>query len=283
MRTSALRDSAALPNTALVTWSPQAAPDCPTIFRKIAKTCVRAVRTNQQRAAGGDPDAVHTMRIGLTKLRAATLFFQPWISAAEWQPLNKELDWLNSALGTARNLDVTIEYSKRPRYRRWAARSRRKLLRSQDKAHRQLARKLCSTRYSSLMSEIDRLLKKSSSPKDSEAAPLTSASDFCEKRLRTWRNELSGQGRHVSTLGRKQQHRLRIQSKNYRYVAESLLRLNIPLSREDFSYCETAKQVHKALGDLRDLRRLRRSIGSRPPHYRKHRRKLEKHIERLLR
>src|SRR6478736_9283007 len=94
MRTSALRNSASLPNTALVTWSPQAIPDCPTIFHEIATACVGAVRTSGKRAVAGDPDAVHTMRIALTKLRAATLFFQPWISAAEWQLLNKELDWL---------------------------------------------------------------------------------------------------------------------------------------------------------------------------------------------
>ena len=283
MRTSALRNSASLPNTALVTWSPQAIPDCPTIFHEIATACVGAVRTSGKRAVAGDPDAVHTMRIALTKLRAATLFFQPWISAAEWQLLNKELDWLNSALGKARNLDVTIEYSTRRRYRHWAAQCRRKLLRLQDKAHRQLARKLCSTRYSSLMLELDRLLKQYPSPEDSKGAPLDRVSDFCEKRLHTWRDDLSRQGRHVSTLGCKQQHRFRIQSKTYRYTVESLLRLNIPLSREDFSYCEIAKRVHKALGDLRDLRRLRRSVGSRPPHYRQHRRKLEKRIERLLR
>ncbi|MDE2467516.1 MAG: CHAD domain-containing protein [Bradyrhizobium sp.] len=264
-----------------MTWS-QDGPDCSAIFRKIAKACVHAVRTNRQRAVGGDPDAVHTMRIGLTKLRAATLFFEPWISAAEWQLLDKELDWLNSALGKARNLDVTIEYSKRRRYRHWAAQSRRKLLRSHDKVHRQLVRKLCSARYNGLMLELDRLLGKRRSPKDSEAAPLEGVSTFCEKRLRTWRDELSRQGRHVCTFGAKRQHRLRIQSKNYRYAVESLLRLNIPLSLEDFSYCEIAKQVHKALGDLRDLRRLRRSIGSRPPQYRKHRRKLERRIERLL-
>jgi CHAD domain-containing protein len=223
------------------------------------------------------------MRIELTKFRAVALFFQPWIAEEEWQPLNKELDWLNSMLGKARNIDVTIEYARRKPYRHWVGRSRGALLRSQGKAHRQLAQALASARYRRLISEADRWLKKTHSAGETNAPPPNHVSEFCEKRLRTWRNELSRQGRRINALGHKEQHRLRIQSKNYRYVVESLLDLNVPLSREDFTFRDNAKRMHHVLGDLRDLRRLRRSIGRRPPHYRKHRRKLKRRIERLFR
>jgi CHAD domain-containing protein len=283
MRTSALRDTTATSSTASVTWPPRAALDCPSTFRKIAQDRLHEIRANHQQAVAGDPDAVHTMRIELTRFRAAALFFQPWIADDEWQPLNKELDWLNSMLGRSRNVDVTVEYAEQKRYRHWVARSRRALLRSQANAHRQVAKALRSARYSRLILELDRWCKSRPSPGDGKTPPPNHVNDFCEKRLRTWRAELSRQGRRVDSLGRTQQHRLRIQSKNYRYVVESLLDLNVPLSREDFTFCDIAKRMHQDLGDLRDLRRLRRSIGRRPPHYRKHRRKLKRRIERLFR
>jgi CHAD domain-containing protein len=102
---------------------------------------------------------------------------------------------------------------------------------------------------------------------------------YCDDRLREWRDNISGQGQHIRTLRRKPLHRLRIQSKNYRYVVESLLNLDIRVSREDFSFCETAKRVHQALGELRDLRQLSKAVGRWPPHYRKRRRKLIQRVE----
>jgi CHAD domain-containing protein len=282
MRTSALRDTTASPSTDLVARPSRIMPDCSAIFREIAKDCVRAIRTNRQRAIAGDPEAVHTMRIELTRLRAAALFFQPWIPGTAWQPLNKELDWLNSVLGKARNLDVTIQYAERKRYQHWAKASRRELVRSQENAHRQLAKELRLARYNRLISELDRWLKRCPSRDAKKASALNHVNEFCEKRLRAWRDELSNQGRHVGTIGRKQQHQLRIQSKNYRYVVESLLNLNVPLSREDFAFCETAKDIHQALGDLRDLRRLRKSVCRRPPRYRKQTRKLKRRVKRMF-
>jgi CHAD domain-containing protein len=282
MRTSALRDTTATSSAASVTWPPRAALDCPSIFRKIAQDRLHEIRANHQQAVAGDPEAVHTMRIELTRFRAAVLFFQPWIAEDEWQPLNKELDWLNSMLGRARNVDVTVEYAARKRYRHWVGRSRGVLLRSQGSAHHQVAKALRSARYNHLILELDCWLKHPS-PGDGKAPSPDHVNDFCEKRLRSWRAELSQQGRRVGSLGRTQQHRLRIQGKNYRYVVESLLDLNVPLSREDFTFCDIAKRMHQALGDLRDLRLLRRSIGGRPPHYWKRRRKLKRRIERLFR
>jgi hypothetical protein len=128
MRTTALRDTTAPQSTNLVTRPPHAPPDCSAVFLKIAGDCERAIRGKRVRAIAGDSDAVHTMRIELTRLRAAALFFR--VDDHEWEFLNKELGWLNSALGKARNRDVTVEYANRKRYRRWAAQSRRKLTRS---------------------------------------------------------------------------------------------------------------------------------------------------------
>lgn len=106
---------------------------------------------------------------------------------------------------------------------------------------------------------------------------------YCEERLRGWRDEICEQGRHVPSLRRKPLHQLRILSKHYRYMVEALLDLDIPISREDFLFGETAKHIHQTLGEVRDLRLLRKAIGRRPPHYRRRERELIQQVEDLFR
>jgi hypothetical protein len=48
-------------------------------------------------------------------------------------------------------------------------------------------------------------------------------------------------------------------------------------------FAEIAKQVHGALGDLRDLKRLRRVARKRPPGYRETKRKLLQQAEKPFR
>ena len=102
--------------------------DCQAAFQTIAQTCVRLVQNNRKAAIAADPEAVHIMRIELTRLRAAVLFFSPMTDDDSWPGINKELRWLNSAPGKARDHDVTANYARRKRYRRWAKGSRRAML-----------------------------------------------------------------------------------------------------------------------------------------------------------
>ncbi len=283
MKMSALRDHAVLPPTLVVTGRTQVFPDRGADLQRFAEGCVRAIRSNSGLAASGDPAAIHTARIALTKLRAVALFFQPLLADAEWPRIDKELAWLNSALGRARNRDVTVEYVQQKRYRRWAGQSRKTLLRSQDRAHRRLAKELRSTRYIRLISELDRWLERNPWRGNGRATRLDRLNDHCEERLRRWRDEIARKGRHVRALRGKLLHRLRIQSKHYRYMVDGLLDLGIPVSREDFAFCETAKLAHQALGDIRDLRRFRKSMGRRPPHYRKRKHELIRRLEKSFR
>ena len=81
------------------------------------------------------------MRIEFTRLRAIVLFFSPMTKDVAWLRLKKELRWLNSALGKARDHDVTMIYARRKRYRNWAKPVTRALVRAKEKSHRSLARR----------------------------------------------------------------------------------------------------------------------------------------------
>lgn len=257
--------------------------DCQTAFRRIAKSCARLIQRNRKSAIAADPEAIHTMRIELTRLRAAVLFFAPMTNNIAVSPISREFRWLNAALGAARNHDVNMSYARRKRYRSWAKRSRSAFLLSQSKSHRRLARKLNSARYHRLIVELDHWITNGSWL--SEAQPLRSerVDGFSQARLREWRNEIRRDGQRLRALRRKRLHRLRIRCKRYRYVVAALQALKVPLARQEARFCEIARQVHGALGDLRDLRRLRKAGHGRPPGYRKRKQKLLREAERPFR
>ena len=277
--TALLRDRNRAVPPATSVGSTQRSQSCLACFEGIASSCLQALGSNRESAIAAEPEAVHSMRIELTRLRAAALFFAPAIDDTMWPGIDRQVRWLNSALGRARNRDVAIEYAHRRHYRHWAAHFRRNLMRSQDKAHRRLASKLGSARYDSLASELRHWISHLALRHGSQ----TRLDVYCDERLHDWRDEISRLARRIRVLHRKPLHRLRIQSKHYRYVVEALLDHDIPVSREDFLFCETARRVHQDLGELRDLRMLRKAIGHRPPHYRKRERKLMQRVEELFR
>jgi CHAD domain-containing protein len=100
------------------------------------------------------------------------------------------------------------------------------------------------------------------------------ADSYAQAQLQAWRDAISREGQHIRCLHRKQLHRLRIRCKRYRYVVAALHSLRARMTRQDLTFAEIAKRVHDALGDLRDLKRLRRVAQKRPPGYRKSKRKL---------
>src|SRR5690242_17037837 len=82
---------------------------CDTAFRIIARRHLAAVLARHHGTCGGDPDALHEIRIALTHLRAAIRFFSPMVDDARRPEVWAELKWLNSQLGIVRDLDVAIE------------------------------------------------------------------------------------------------------------------------------------------------------------------------------
>src|SRR5947209_8894538 len=91
---------------------------CAAAFRRLATGCLAEIAVNQHAAGLGQVDAVHRMRVGITRLRAAVSFFAPMTADPTWPALKEELRWLNRALGSARDVDVVVENLRHQRYRR---------------------------------------------------------------------------------------------------------------------------------------------------------------------
>ncbi len=84
------------------------APDvsCAEAFRAIARNCIRQIVVNQPGTAAGQPEALHQMRIGLRRLRAAISLFDDIVAGDERDRIVEELRWITRELGPARELDV---------------------------------------------------------------------------------------------------------------------------------------------------------------------------------
>src|SRR5229473_144997 len=128
---------------------------CDTAFRVVARRCLENLTANHEATYRGDPAALHQMRIALTRLRTAILFFSPMVDDPSRTQIKHELKWLNDHLGAVRDLDVAIERLKAaskqrpqaiPYYQYWNEK--------RADSHRGLARALRSARYRHLIESI---------------------------------------------------------------------------------------------------------------------------------
>src|SRR5258705_8811801 len=128
---------------------------CDTAFRVVARRCLENLTANHEATYRGDPGALHQMRIALTRLRTAILFFSPMVDDPERARIRDELKWLNAQLGSVRDLDVAIERleaadKQGPQstsdYGHWNEK--------RADSHRHLARALRSARYRRLIESI---------------------------------------------------------------------------------------------------------------------------------
>ena len=115
-----MRRTGRVPASSRSKLSAAAGPDCAAAFQKIALDCVAGIKARHRRACAGDAEAVHQIRVAITRLRAVVSFFKPIAGRCGMAGLEKEIAWLNGALGAARDSDVMAAYARRKQYRAWA-------------------------------------------------------------------------------------------------------------------------------------------------------------------
>jgi inorganic triphosphatase YgiF len=81
---------------------------CADAFRIIARSGVRQLAANEPQMRPDRPSALHQMRIGLRRVRAALSLFKDIATDGERDRVRDELKWLAAMLGPARDLDVFV-------------------------------------------------------------------------------------------------------------------------------------------------------------------------------
>ena len=241
--------------------------DCAAAFQKMTLDCVAAIKAHHSSACAGDAEAVHQIRVAITRLRAAVAFFAPIVVDAEWLRLKKEIAWLNGPLGAARDSDVVVEYARRKRYGAWAQRMiGAQLDENQMRDHRRLVRCLRSARTQRLIAAMADWIRQGpwlgryKRRKDAEALQ-----PYCAREINRWHERLVRRGRRLKTLSASRRHRLRITAKRLRYMLEALSDTVALWGRSEFHHLHRpAKRLQRALGDMRDLERFAGLADGRP-------------------
>jgi CHAD domain-containing protein len=231
---------------------------CDTAFRVVARRHLADLTANHEATSRGDPVALHQMRIALTHLRTAILFFSPMVVDATQARIRGELKWLNAHLGVIRDLDVAIERvraidKRRPQaiahYRAWTAK--------RAEIHRHLARALRSARYQRLVKSTSDwiehgpwLIRKGRKAVRKRAAPVAA---YSVRKLTRWQKKLLKRSRKLPKMDAEKRHRLRLLNKRLCYSIESFADL---FAARKFPGQQTAqkylRKAQKSLGQLND-------------------------------
>ena len=231
---------------------------CEAAFRVVARRYLADLTANHETTSRGDPVALHQMRIALTHLRTAILFFSPMVADATQAQIRVELKWLNAHLGVIRDLDVAIERLKAinkrrpqipPHYRAWIAK--------RADIHRRLVRALRSARYQRLVKSTSDWIEHGpwSTMKGKEAARrrATPVAAYAVRNLTRWQKKLLKRSRKLPKMDAEKRHRLRLLNKKLCYSIESFADL---FAAQKCSVQQTGlkylRKAQRALGHLND-------------------------------
>lgn len=227
---------------------------CDTAFRIIARRHLAAVLAQHDGTCRGDPEALHQIRVALSRLRTAIRFFSPMVDDALRPKVWAELKWLNSQLGLVRDLDVAIErvvaevgdeLAVIAELQHWDEK--------RAESHRLLARALKSARYRRLVEQTSSWIESGpwSTRRSKEAIRLRRCplADHAAVQLTQWEKTLLRKAKKLRKLDVEKRHKLRIFNKRLTYSIESLQGL----------FAEESVTKQKSI--LKQLRRAQRSLG----------------------
>src|ERR1700760_418484 len=164
---------------------------CDTAFRIVARRHLDALTANREATANGDPTALHQMRIALTHLRTALLFFSPMVEDAIRDEVRDELKWLTGELGAVRDLDVAVDRikglnKKRPQILPAVGAWNEK----RNEGHHTLSRILHSVRYQWLIDQTSGWIENgpwsTTRDKQSETERAEPIGDYTTDKLLEW-------------------------------------------------------------------------------------------------
>ncbi len=220
-------------------------------FVAVARNCLRQLYANEVAVlAGSDAEAVHQLRVGVRRLRAAFSAFGRALPAAEVDALKPELRWLQQTLGPARDWDVFIAETLGPLRAATAAQDGLGALvaaaeAARQEAYEQARATLRSQRYALFQIRLEQWL-------ESEGALQGDATlgAFSARTLTKRDKKLLKGGKRVATLSDAHLHEVRILAKKARYNAEFFRSLYAKKTAK--RYVRSLRDVQDCLGALND-------------------------------
>jgi triphosphatase len=201
-----------------------------------------------------DPKAVHQMRVAMRRLRAALSIFRHAVADEERDAVKRELRWLATQLGDARDLDVFIEKTIAPARLRHP---RDEDLAALAAAYEERRKAAYGKALEAMRSgRLDRIALETAAwietgpwlSREETAAPREEpAEGFAAKELSRRSKRIRKRAKHLDSLEPAARHELRIAVKKLRYAADFFSTL-FPGKRR----AKQAKALRAALGELQD-------------------------------
>jgi inorganic triphosphatase YgiF len=251
-------------------WTPQRAatvpiaPETPVAeaFRDVARSCLSQVANNAQLLRRNRSlEALHQIRVGLRRFRAALTAFRAIAEDHAFPQLKDETRWLANELDAARDTDVFIHESFRsaePRAgdREAFARLGTCLLHAQSRAYERALGALDSPRYAELMLATARWLEMGEWSQSDEPSLKVlregRTDEFARDRLDRMHRQVRKRGRRLARLDAENRHRLRIKAKKLRYAAEFFGGTFGRTGRRE-AFLDTLGDLQDSLGQLNDI------------------------------
>src|SRR3984893_5938774 len=230
---------------------------CRLAFQEICQTCLHDFHLNLPGLEKSDNvEAVHQGRIAIRRLRAAMALFKPIVSDIAYQRLRDELKWLAGLFGAARDMNVVRPNLPSPE----AQASKRAAELAGDcearrlRAHQAVVEALDGERARALQLDLAAWIEDARwqrLPSDIAEEPIPR---YAGARLRKRCGKLVKQGAGLAKLACGARHRIRIEAKKLRYMAEFFG--DVPGVAKDHKrlkeLIDCCEKLQAALGAIRD-------------------------------
>jgi triphosphatase len=224
-------------------------------FRRVARGCLAHISANAEllRSQRRNAEALHEMRVGLRRFRAALSAFRPLLAEPGLGRAEAETKWLAGELDGARDLDVFIgatfgsALGRAPRDQGMAALGARLNL-ARSRAYDRAVAAIESPRMSRLLLETTVWIETGAGAAGvaSTAAAMRREpiGAFARRALDRLRKTVRRRGRRFGALDSPGRHKLRIRVKRLRYAAEFFA--------SAFGAGKRRRKLFSALGSLQD-------------------------------
>jgi inorganic triphosphatase YgiF len=198
-------------------------------FKAIAHSCLRQIAANTTAVLSHSPDALHQMRVGMRRLRAAIWVFSEILRDDQTEQIKSKLKYYANELAPARDLEVMIVDVLRPFSRRYPkekgfASLIRSFSRRRKQAYDRAIQAITSGEFRTFTIDCSAWIEAGdwSAPKISSASEALSRTIdiYAALQIARQRKKLLRRGRHLASLEPDQVHELRIRAKKLRYTTE---------------------------------------------------------------
>ena len=221
-------------------------------FRAIARSCLRQVVANEPATCNGRAEALHQMRIGLRRLRAAIAIFAGAIRDEELDKIKGELRWITQQLGPARDLDVfaadvLVPLKERHPMDQAIGAAQAEFAAKRAAAYATAIGAIQSARFRAAILDLAEWIETGdwSSAAGTASTRDLPVAEHAKAELAKLRKRIKRQGAEIRQLSVPNRHRLRIRAKRLRYATEFFAAA--------FPGAARAQRRTESLGALKDL------------------------------